>query len=47
MNVRVNAGDLKDRSKADAMLARCTELEQQAEAAEAEVRIRVSEVLKG
>jgi len=45
MNVRVNAADLKDRSKADAMLKRCAELEQQAEAAEAAVRARVSEVL--
>ncbi len=47
MNVRVNAADLKDRSKADAMLARCIELEDQAEAAEAAVRARVREVLEG
>ncbi|MBK12084.1 MAG: glutamate formimidoyltransferase [Crocinitomicaceae bacterium] len=45
MNVRVNAADLKDRNRADAMLRRCVELEKQAEVAEAAVRARVSEVL--
>lgn len=45
MNVRVNAADLEDRDRADAMLQRCVELEQQAEVAEAAVRARVSEVL--
>ena len=47
MNVRVNAADLKDRAKAEAMLARCAELEQEAEAKEAAVRARVAEVLGG
>ena len=47
MNVRVNAADLKDRSKADAMLARCAELEAEAERQEAAVRQRVAEVLAG
>lgn len=45
MNVRVNAADLKDRAKAEAMLARCAELEQEAESREAAVRARVSAVL--
>jgi glutamate formiminotransferase/formiminotetrahydrofolate cyclodeaminase len=47
MNVRVNAADLKDRSKAEEMLKRCTELESLAEAKELEVRSRVAEVLSG
>ena len=47
MNVRVNAADLKDRAKAEAMLARCTELEREAEAKEAAVRERVATVLAG
>lgn len=45
MNVRVNAADLKDRAKAEAMLARCAELEQEAESREAAVRARVAAVL--
>lgn len=45
MNVRVNAADLKDRETAEAMLARCTELEQAAESLERKVRDRVAEVL--
>lgn len=45
MNVRVNAADLKDRETAEAMLARCTELEQAAESLERNVRDRVAEVL--
>jgi len=45
MNVRVNAADLKDRAKAEAMLARCAELEQEAESQEAAVRARVAAVL--
>ena len=45
MNVRVNAADLKDRAKADAMLARCAALEKEAEAREAAIRARVTEVL--
>ena len=47
MNVRVNAADLKDRSKAESMLARCAELEAEAERQEAAVRQRVTEVLAG
>ena len=45
MNVRVNAADLKDRVKAEEMLARCTELELGAEEKEAAVRARVAAVL--
>ena len=45
MNVRVNAADLKDRETAEAMLARCTELEKTAESLERNVRDRVAEVL--
>jgi glutamate formiminotransferase/formiminotetrahydrofolate cyclodeaminase len=47
MNVRVNAPDLKDRSTADKMLARCAELEASAEKIERQVRDRVAQVLKG
>ena len=47
MNVRVNAADLKDRVKAEEMLARCTELERGAEEKEAAVRARVAAVLAG
>jgi len=47
MNVRVNAADLKDRSKAESMLARCAALEAEAERQEAAVRQRVTEVLAG
>lgn len=47
MNVRVNAADLKDRVKAEEMLARCTELELGAEEKEAAVRARVAAVLAG
>jgi glutamate formiminotransferase/formiminotetrahydrofolate cyclodeaminase len=47
MNVRVNAADLKDRVKAEEMLARCTELERGAEEREAAVRARVAAVLAG
>ena len=47
MNVRVNAADLADREKADAMLARCTELEAEAERMERMVRDRVAAVLAG
>ena len=47
MNVRVNAADLKDREKAEAMLARCAELEAEAERQEKAVRDRVSAVLAG
>ena len=47
MNVRVNANDLKDRDTADAMLARCAELEQEAESKERSVRDRVAAVLAG
>ena len=45
MNVRVNAADLEDRNTADAMLARCVELEAAAEEQERSVRDRVSAVL--
>ena len=45
MNVRVNAADLEDRNTADAMLARCAELEAAAEEQERSVRDRVSAVL--
>ncbi len=47
MNVRVNAGDLKDRTTADAMLRRCDELEREAESRERTVRDRVAVVLAG
>ena len=47
MNVRVNAADLKDRAKAEEMLARCTQLEQEAEQKEEAVRARVAAVLAG
>ena len=47
MNVRVNAADLAEREKADAMLARCTELEAEAERMERMVRDRVAAVLAG
>ncbi len=47
MNVRVNAADLKDRAKAEEMLARCTQLEREAEEKEAAVRARVAAVLAG
>jgi len=47
MNVRVNAADLKDRVKAEEMLARCSELEKEAEAKEAAIRQRVADVLAG
>ncbi len=47
MNVRVNAADLADREKADAMLARCAELETEAERQERMVRDRVAAVLAG
>ncbi len=45
MNVRVNAADLEDRKTAEAMLARCAELETEAERQEKAVRERVAAVL--